>query len=197
MGQVYLVRYGLMGGVGRFEAEGDGLERGQEVVIRTARGTELGMVLVPEAGDRSSAGPEPWPILRAAGADDLERARALERDRPGRLAACEAVLRVGDWPLDLIDVEPLLDEGRAVLHYLGPRHLEADALRHALREAAGLDVTLEPVGRVEPEGEPAATGGCGSCSSASGCGAGGCGSGGGCSGCAVKDLVRRRQPAAV
>lgn len=198
MGQVYLVRYGLMGAVGRFGAEGLDLERGQAVVIRTARGTELGEVLVPERPGLASSDSDPLPILRAAGPDDLEHARTLETDRPRRLAACEDALRGGPWPLDLIDVEPLLDEGRTVLHYLGPHRLEVESLRRALREASGLDVMLAPVGRDEPEAEADAHGGCGSCSSDGGCGPGGCGStGGGCSGCAVKDLIGRRRPAAV
>ncbi len=57
----YLVRYGLMGHVGRFpldlgarlEAK---IERGQAVVILTDRGVELGEVLVSPAGSAANVG---------------------------------------------------------------------------------------------------------------------------------------------
>src|SRR5688572_5145690 len=110
MERSYLVRYGRMTRVGRFRADSAGYERGQQVVVRTHRGNELGEVLLeiePRAGE---AGPTPdhgpaW-VLRAAGADDLECARSAEDDRPRRLAACRRVFEEGVWPLELIDVEP-------------------------------------------------------------------------------------------
>ena len=192
----YLVRYGVSHHVGRFVAEdGASYPRGAAVVIRSARGTELGEVL---AGSPMEA---PAPAMRAAEPADLSRAREAESDRLRRLSACEAIFRDGRWPVDLIDVEALLDDGRTVLHYLGPHRLDASGLRQVLRDRCGLDVVLEPVGRDVPEeaDDPAEdNGGCGSCSSGGGCGTGGgCGSEtGGCGGCAVKELVRDRGPAA-
>jgi hypothetical protein len=50
------------------------------------------------------------------------------------------------WPWELIDVEPLLEEGKAVLHYLGPHQLDVAALRARFRMTCDLDVVLEPVG---------------------------------------------------
>ena len=191
MGQVYLVRYGLMHHVGRFHAEAGPYDRGQAVVVRSPRGIELGEVLTPLA-TAPPPGPTPAILLRAAGPDDFERARLAEQDRPRRLAACERLFRDGVWPLELIDVEPLLDGRRTVLHYLGPHHLDAAGLLEAIRTSCGLDALLAPAG-IDPE---AAEPGCGSCSDG-GCGVGGCGSAdhGDCAGCAVKDLVGRRHRA--
>jgi cell fate regulator YaaT (PSP1 superfamily) len=209
MDHAYVVRYGLMSRVGRFAAECEMYERGQTVVVRSARGLELGEVLVKAgAGGESNeldldAHPESAPrVLRLAGADDLDRARQLASDRPSRLAACEQVFTDGVWPLQLLDVEPLLDGSRTVLHYLGPHRLDASGLLQAFRERCGLDVLLEPAGidaSDEPADEPEAAHGCGSCGSGGGCGSeGGCGSGshsgaGGCSGCAVKELIKDRR----
>ena len=201
MGQSYLIRYGLARALGRFEATSGTFGRGQAVVIRTHRGTELGEVL-SDAPPALTSSPNPAPILRPAALEDLERARAVERDRPSHFEACRAVFEGGAWPLELIDAEPLLDEGRTVLHYLGPHRLDASGLVAAFRDLCGLDVVLEPVGRdapeAEPEPEPEATAhGCGSCGSSGG----GCGTGGGCGsesgGCAVKSLVAARRRVAV
>ena len=190
MGCAYLVRYGLARTLGRFEGTSDSLVRGQTVVIRTHRGTELGEVVseAPPVLEQTSAS-TPLPILRLAGLDDLERARTIERLRFEHFETCQAVFAGGAWPLDLIDAEPLLDDRRTVLHYLGPHRLDTSGLVAAFRDLCGLDVVLEPVGRdvpdAEPEPEPDAEPdhGCGSCGSQSG---GGCGTGGGC---AVKALV--------
>jgi cell fate regulator YaaT (PSP1 superfamily) len=195
MRRAYLIRYGLARSLGRFETTSESFDRGQAVVIRTHRGTELGFVLsdAPESL-ASTPAPSPAPILRRAGLEDLERARSVERDRAAHFAACQSVFEGGTWPLELIDAEPLLDEGRTVLHYLGPHQLDASGLIAAFRDRCGLEVVLEAVGRdtpePEPEPEPAPeeTHGCGSCGKSSG----GCGTGGGCGsggGCAVKSLI--------
>src|SRR4051794_14025986 len=113
MEYAYLVRYGLMHHVGRFLAETDAYDRGQVVVVRSRRGTELGEVLLPLAppeGAAPHAGVSPARVLRAAGPDDLEAARRAERARAERFSACDRVFQDGVWPLQLVDVEPLLDD---------------------------------------------------------------------------------------
>src|SRR4051794_10138393 len=99
MERAYLVRYGLMTRVGRFWADSAGYERGQQVVIRTHRGSELGEVLLEVESRVEDTGPIPrhgpaW-VLRAAGPDDLESARLAEDDRDRRLAACRRVFDEG------------------------------------------------------------------------------------------------------
>jgi len=189
MSRVYLVRFGIMHHVGRFFVEGDfSYRRGDTVVVRSQRGTELGEVLAED-----SLSPRPSALLlRRSEAQDRERAIRAERDKARRLSTCEQFFSNGQWPIDLIDVEPMLDDLRTVAHYLGPHRLNASALLQAVRETCGLDLFLEPVGHDEPSEEH----GCGECGShGGGCGTG-CGSGeSGCSGCAVKSLVTQRSPA--
>ena len=76
--------------------------------------------------------------------------------------------------VELIDVEPLLDDRRTVLHYLGPHRLDTAGLLAVFREALDLDVMFQPVGRDVPDeelDEPVeveAAGGCGDCGSGGG-----------------------------
>ena len=205
MERSYLIRYGMMGQVGRFAADpGSGYDRGQTVVVRSHRGTELGEVLI-EAPDRATADVPPAGtarVLRAAGPEDVEHARVAERDRDDRFAACERVFRDGVWPIELIDVEPLLDDRRTVLHYLGPHRLDVSGVLAAFRSACELDVMLQPVGLDLPDEEDTSADeepehSCGSCGSGGGggCGSGGgCGtSSGGCGDCGVKKLLGARR----
>jgi hypothetical protein len=184
-GSSYLVRYGLMGRVGRFPAPvevGRALARGQAVVVRTERGLEVGEVLI--GGGDENFGPSPEDIdsdqpqvLRTAGPDDLNshsRALALREDR---FRICRRIVDDAGWPVELLDVEPLLDPRTTVLHLLGPEDLDLALLRARFRSLLEFDVVLEPVGwdagaGLPPAVVPATTspGRCGDCD----CGDGGC-----------------------
>lgn len=195
MERIYLVRFGLMHHVGRFAAGSDAFRRGQAVVVRSYRGLELGEVLTPLDPAMSPGATAPsGRVLRPAAAADFDRARAAARDRPRRLEACGRALGAGHWPLVLLDVEPLLDDRRTVVYYLGPHRFDAAGLVRACREAGDLDAVFEPAGRDGPTSAAPDDGPGGCCGV---CGPGGCGpghaSGGGCSGCAVEELVRSRR----
>jgi hypothetical protein len=197
----YLIRYGVMRHVGRFSALSVGessLERGQLVVIQTDRGVELGEVLIALEGKSAPARDVPGKttsgsnceegmdsvsidssrVLRVADADDLSLSKCAEELRSSRFRLCQKILRDGNWPWELVDVEPLLDGRATVLHYLGPHQLDVAPLRARFRVECDLDVVLEPVGD-DLESEHSASdahddgtgGGCGSC---------GCSDGGGC-----------------
>ena len=200
MERYYLIRYGVMGKVGRFEADhGEAYERGCTVVVRSHRGTELGEVLAnATSGARDVGSFRPARILRVAGPDDIERARLVAIERHRQFEACEHAFRDGIWPFELIDVEPLLDHRRTVLHYLGPHRLDVEGVIAALSKLCDLEVVLQPVGRDVTEKDEVGvldsqvhSRSCGSCSAAgSRCSVGtSCGDGGGCSDCGVKKLL--------
>jgi hypothetical protein len=174
------------------------------VVIRSHRGTELGDVLIEAPANLAADAAEVdglARIVRAAGPDDLARARRAELERPERFAACQRVFEGGVWPLEVVDVEVLLDDDRVVVQFLGAHKLDLAGLHAVFRNDHGLNVMLEPVGRdapedVEDEGEPVDDHSCGRCGSEGG----GCGSGGGCqtssggcSTCGVKQLLSARR----
>ena len=155
----YLIRYGIMGHVGRFlcdPASTAGYSRGETVVIESHRGLELGEVLFVGRGEgavhasdgteataaaegqdpeRAARG-EQARVLRPAGVLDLEQSRQVEASRASRFAECRRVLDAGDWPWELIDVEPLLDGRSTVIHYLGPHRLDATPWRRAFVSSA-------------------------------------------------------------
>jgi hypothetical protein len=182
----YLVRYGLMGHVGRFPFEpaaGGSLRRGQAVVIRTDRGLELGEVLLSPGSskgtelDLETASPR---VLRPASTADLECARRSDALRSERFSTCRQVLDEVGCALDLLDVEPLLDQNTTVLHVIGTVNLDLARLRAGFRSRLNFDVVFEAVGSLplsSQESEPAGTstlngrGRCGDCD----CSAGECG----------------------
>ncbi len=198
----YLIRYGLMAHVSRFRASPEcegALSRGQAVVLQTDRGVELGEVLVLLEGTASAPDADRQRVLRPAAAEDLCRARNAEAIRSERFALCQRVLREGEWPWVLLDVEPMLDDHVTVLHYLGPHQIDAATLRARFRMTCEFDVVLEPAGSDldfedgDAHSHPDHGGGCGSCGSGGGCGS--CGSVGTVSDRSGSDSPGRPAPA--
>ena len=162
-----LVRHGAAGEVAAFPAPADlsDLHVGTRVVVRTARGDELGTLLsvTPDEPDGSEPAEDAPAVLRPA--TDEDRAAAA-RQR----AACDAAFddwagRIRDWgvrDVELIDVDRPLAGDRWILSVLTARG--AGPTQLALRAAA------EGFGVIEvlPVGADGAVpvqrgGGCGSC----------------------------------
>ncbi|MDG3004638.1 hypothetical protein [Paludisphaera mucosa] len=171
-----LVRYGLAGRVGWFTLE-SGLAapgRGEAVVIRTSRGVELGEVLTADAG-RGRAGEDSvgaFRVLRRADADDFARGGEAGRLRGPRFDLCRRIVEEEGWPLELVDVEPLLDLS-TVLHVLAFDELDPAPIRARFRVSCDFDVHVESPGDPPAAAEDApapAAGRCGDCD----CGGGGC-----------------------
>jgi hypothetical protein len=193
----YLVRYGIMSQIARMNPERDGetYERGQNVILRTERGLEIGEVL--GAPRPPEEGFSPYAIVRGLREDERRSNEDTEAPRTRLLEVCDEVFRQGTWPIDLIDVEVLSNLGQqepsAVIHYLGPHGLDTEGLAEALRERTGFSLQFQAAG-IDAEDVEEAEDVCSRCGSAGG---GGCGSGGGeshsgCSSCALSALPRRR-----
>jgi cell fate regulator YaaT (PSP1 superfamily) len=188
-GQEYLASFGLAGDFGRFRAAAPlSLRRGERVVVRGPRGVEIATVLREAEPGHAHYLPNTsvGQLLRRFTSDDEQtetrlRVKGQQLFERGRLLAVALQL-----PLELIDVEILLDGEHALLHHL--RWADADvrsfvstlsrefALHIALvdltgpREAAGHEDSEEHAGCGKPNcGQEGGEGGCSSC------GSGGCG----------------------
>lgn len=174
----YLVSHGLAGALVRCRGE-DGLRRGDRVVLHTARGLELGVILregtsrLTEMLHDSAAGE----ISRRATLNDHDQA---ERNRERSAKVFEDSRRLVqelNLAIEVLDVEILLDEQQAILHTLGGN---ADPLRQALASRHDLavflhDLAVQPVEEAEAGcGKPGCGGGHGGCTT---CSSGGCGTG--------------------
>jgi hypothetical protein len=198
----YLIGYGVAGEFGRFRsARPLACERGDRVVVRTHRGLESGRVLRPAAPGHARFLPNTTvgQLLRPYGPDDA-RAEAGLGDRAAAVLrrASELAGETG-LPLEVLDVEVLLDGEHAVVHHLRwgecdvrpfvstlAREFDVHVLLSDLTGTGGASAHEEE----ELAGHGCDSGGCGSCGSG-GCGS--CGSGGGCGSCsapAPSEMVR-------
>jgi hypothetical protein len=179
-----LVQYGKLGFLTQ-HAGVFALERNSRVVVRTARGFELGTVL---SADCRTENGERCEIVRIATLADIAAAEQNEAFGQELLSAAEAA----GLPVAFIDSEVSLDRAGAVLHALPFAECDASPLLAELSDRFELAVRLLDLSRTkgfadppDPEKMTCGKPDCGTGSSCSSCSTGGCGTGS-CSKGAVK-----------
>jgi len=149
MSKTFVVRYGQM----RYLGESAGLAgqdhpRGQRVVVRSDRGTELGEVLSP-ATDRTALfleNPVRGDILRVATAEDLAaEPRLVELQRHGFATCGEFIVR-RRLQMDLVDVEALFGRERMVFYYLAEKRVDFRELVKDLARALQTRIEMRQIG---------------------------------------------------
>jgi cell fate regulator YaaT (PSP1 superfamily) len=132
---IHLVRYSLLGHVGRFVAA-DALRypRRSRVIVRSERGLEIGTVLAePEATDEAVE--ISGQILRRMTVEDELLEARLEKHRHDAFTACAELLTEHQVPAVLIDVEHLFDGQGLFFYFLGEVPPEAERLTQQLADA--------------------------------------------------------------
>jgi nitrite reductase/ring-hydroxylating ferredoxin subunit len=179
-----LIRYGTMGLVGWFTcANGGKLHRGTRVVVETPRGIEAGEVLTM-LPDRAVI-PQ-GQVLRTMTQEDELQERALREKDDSAFQSCRALLRERAIPVELMDVEQLLDGETVLFYFLGELPEDMSGVTDELARLYEARVEFHDFARRVEEGCGPGCGtdegaGCGSCS-AGGCATGGCGTS-----CAVQE----------
>lgn len=189
----YLVSYGAAAYFGRFiPAQALGCRRGDRVIVRSHRGLEMGTVLCEAtAGHAQLLQDRVGQLLRPAGAEDELRLASLAGEQQEAFAQARRLALELGLPLEIVDVEVLLEPRTFVVHYFAAgqpdyRELVSSLARQFDAYIEMLDLASLP-GDHDPDvhhDEHADAGGCGSCGNGGcgSCGEGGCGScgSGGC-----------------
>jgi cell fate regulator YaaT (PSP1 superfamily) len=149
MTQTYVVRYGRM----RFLGECTGLtdldhSRGQQVVIRSDRGTELGEVLCV-ASDRTAKflpNPVQGEILRLATAEDQEQEARMSEDRKKVFKTCQELIAKRRLQMDLVDLEIIQGRERVVFYYLAEKRVDFRELVKDLARVLRTRIEMRQIG---------------------------------------------------
>jgi cell fate regulator YaaT (PSP1 superfamily) len=185
----YLLSYGSLGDFGRFRPVRPlHCRRGDRAVVRSHRGLELASVLCPARPGHAHFLPNTsvGQLLRLATPEDEQ---AAERMRTRSQQLFEDARALNDrlaLPVQVLDVELLLDGGQAVVHLLRAADCDVRPFVSELSRRHDVQVVLQELAR---QGEPdeadeehgCGRPGCGRTEEGGGCST--CGSGGGCSTC--------------
>lgn len=127
MASKYLVRHGVMRFLGEFEpADGLAYLRGDDVVIRTDRGLEVGQVL-GEANERALSlieAPTHGRILRRLTEEDRASLDRIGQAETDELATCQRFVQQRRLQMELVDVEHLFGGERIVFYFLAEKRVD-------------------------------------------------------------------------
>jgi len=149
MAKTYVVRYGQMRSLGEYAGlAGQEHPRGQRVVVRSDRGTELGEVLCP-ATDRSAMfleNPVRGEILRTATAEDQAAETPLAELQKRGFATCREFIVKRRLQMDLVDVEAIFGRERMVFYYLAEKRVDFRELVKDLARALQTRIEMRQIG---------------------------------------------------
>jgi cell fate regulator YaaT (PSP1 superfamily) len=123
----YIARHGTMRFLGQYESTGDAIfPRGQEVVLRTERGLELGEVLC-EATQRALdliSEPTRGQIVRVLTDEDREHVDRLHQNELQQFHRCREFIKQRNLQMELVDVEHLFGGERIIFYFLAEKRVD-------------------------------------------------------------------------
>ncbi|GBD24331.1 hypothetical protein HRbin29_02009 [bacterium HR29] len=142
------VRFRNAGRIFYFDSAGMRLEAGEYVVVETARGPEVGRVVIaPDQVVVNELGDEPLqPVLRLATEADIRRSEELHRKAQEVLREARDLARDLQFGGHLDAAEFSLDGKRLTISYSAEERLDHRELGRALAERFGVRVELRPIG---------------------------------------------------
>jgi cell fate regulator YaaT (PSP1 superfamily) len=122
--------------------------RGQKVVVRSDRGTELGDVLCPASERTGCFLPKPshGEILRLATSEDWDQEAHLAEDRKSYFSTCQELVTQRRLQMDLVDLEIIHGRERVVFYYLAEKRVDFRELVKDLARALRTRIEMRQIG---------------------------------------------------
>ena len=124
------------------------LVRGQQIVVRSDRGTELGEVLclATERTGRFLSNPVQGEILRLANQDDQQQEAKLAGDRAPTFATCQELVAKRRLQMDLVDIEIIHGRERIIFYYLAEKRVDFRELVKDLARVLRTRIEMRQIG---------------------------------------------------
>jgi cell fate regulator YaaT (PSP1 superfamily) len=144
-----------------FDPAGFELKVNDQVVVETARGLELGQVVIAPRDVPASEIPEPLkPVIRKAEPEDFKRMKEFAaKEKDALLDGSKVVARL-NLPMKLISAEYNLDGSRVTVYFTAEERVD---FRELVRELAGRLRARVELRQVGPRDEAKIVGGYGRC----------------------------------
>lgn len=161
MADVVGVRFKRAGRVYYFDPAGIDLEVNEHVVVKTARGLELGQVVIAPHQVLQSELVEPLKsVERKAEAEDIKQAEELESKEKEALEECARLVSKLELPMKLLCAEYNLEGNRCTILFTAEERVDFRELVRELTNSLKAKVELRQIG---PRDEARRLGGFGRC----------------------------------
>jgi cell fate regulator YaaT (PSP1 superfamily) len=126
MASSWIVRHGAMRFLGEFDPDNGAYARGQEVIVRTERGLELGQVLCPSTPRAVELITEPTRgrIVRVVAERDRAERERLREAEQRELETCARFVEQRRLQMELVDVEHLFGGERIIFYFLAEKRVD-------------------------------------------------------------------------
>lgn len=155
------VRFKKTGRVYYFDPSGIELKVGDNVVVETTRGLEMGEVVIAKSAEIAAKINKPLkPVVRQANDEDMERAEKLKREEVEALAECTEMVDKLKLPMKLISAEYNIDGSRLTVFFSAESRVDFRELVRDLNRSLKVRIEMRQVG---PRDEARLLGGFGRC----------------------------------
>lgn len=127
MAASYITRHGVMKFLGEYQAMGDATyARGQDIVVRSERGLEVGEILCESSPRALEMLVEPTrgQIVRPMSEDDRAQAQRVRQSELQEFGRGQDFIRQRSLPMELVDVEHLFGGERIVFYFLAEKRVD-------------------------------------------------------------------------
>lgn len=161
MADIVGVRFKRAGRVYYFDPAGIDLEVNDYAVVKTARGLELGQVVIaPKQVVANKVDTPLKPVVRKAEPEDIEQAKELEDKETEALVECGKLVNELNLPMNLLSAEYNLDGTRLTILFSAAERVDFRELVRQLTKRFKVRVELRQIG---PRDEAKLIGGFGRC----------------------------------
>lgn len=144
-----------------FDPDSAELTRGEQVVVQTMRGTEIGEVVDPPHEIPDGDLPAPLKrVVRKASSDDLEAVVANRMLREEAMRACRKMIAEHNLNMKLVDAEIMFGGGKVTFSFYSEERVDFRALVSDLAKVLKMRIELRQIGARE---EARIIGGLGPC----------------------------------
>ncbi|HSW57829.1 MAG TPA: regulatory iron-sulfur-containing complex subunit RicT, partial [Dehalococcoidales bacterium] len=155
------IRFKKAGKVYYFEPAGLELKANDFVVVQTARGVELGQVIIaPRQVVAADITAELKPIVRKATPEDLKRSQDYAAKEDNALSECAHIITKLNLPMKLVSAEYNLDGSRLTFQFTAEERVD---FRELVRELTSLFKTRIELRQIGPRDQAKIIGGLGRC----------------------------------
>ena len=147
MAEIIGIRFKNMGKVYYFDPAGSSFQKGDHVVVETARGMECGEVVIPnkQVSDETIVRPLK-PVLRAASPEDLKRARENAEREQKAMRICQEKIAAHKLDMKLVDVEYTFDSSKILFYFTADGRVDFRELVKDLASVFRTRIELRQIG---------------------------------------------------
>ena len=141
------VRFKRNGKIYYFDSSGIELKIGENVIVETARGLEMGEVVITDTEKISNKISKPLkPVVRLASAEDLQCADEFKQREGEALAECAEIIEKLKLPMKLISTEYNIDGSRLTVFFSAEGRVDFRELVRELSHSLKVRVEMRQIG---------------------------------------------------